>query len=82
MEVQKLRAQYTEVKGRLPNLQISYAMLYLAKLRIVAKGETLFLTLEWLSHGWTRINIILYFSLLQQCTHLMLYYYSELKLPL
>ena len=39
VEVQKLRAQYDDVKCRLHTLQIPYAMLYPAKLQVVVKGE-------------------------------------------
>lgn len=53
--VQKQSAQFIDIKRCLCTLQIQYAMLYPAKLRIVAKGETIFLmTPKRLIAGLTR----------------------------
>lgn len=41
-EVQKQQAQFTEVKKHHRALDLQYAMLYLARLRVVAKGEAHF----------------------------------------
>lgn len=41
-EVQKLRAKFTDVKHRLNSLNLQYAMLFPAKLRVVANGEAHF----------------------------------------
>lgn len=42
VEVHKQRAKFTDVKGCLRTLNLQYAMLFPAKLRIVANGETHF----------------------------------------
>lgn len=42
VNVQKRRAQFHDVKRRLRDLELSYAMLYPAKLRVVANGTTHF----------------------------------------
>ena len=41
-EVQRRRAKFTDVKRRLRNLQLPYAMLYPAKLRVVVRGQAQF----------------------------------------
>ena len=41
-EVQKQRAQFNDVKKRLRFLELQYAMLYPARLRVVARNEVHF----------------------------------------
>ena len=41
-EVQRRRAKFLDVKRRLRNLQLPYAMLYPAKLRVVVRGQAQF----------------------------------------
>lgn len=42
-ELQKKRARFGEVKRKLQQLKVKYALLYPARLRINAMGETVFL---------------------------------------
>lgn len=56
MEVQKLRAQFDEVKRRLRALQVSYAMLYPAKLKVVAKGDIHFFDTPKAATQWLDRN--------------------------
>lgn len=59
VEVQKMRAQYTDVNCHLHALQLSYIMLYQAKLHAVVQGEVRFLiTLNQLHNGWIETNSI------------------------
>lgn len=53
------RAQFTEVKKRLPSLELQYAMLYPACLRVVAKDEVHFFlkSLRWQCSGGIVRNV-------------------------
>lgn len=51
--VQKRRAQFTDVKKRMRALELQYAMLCPARLCVAAKGEVHFLgNHPWPSNGW------------------------------
>lgn len=55
-EVQRNRAKFSEVKKRLRALQLPYAMLYPAKLRVTAEGHAQFFesareAAAWLDHN-------------------------------
>lgn len=55
-EVQRKRAKFVEVKKRLQKLQVTYAMLFLAKLRITTRGQATFFetaaeATSWLDHN-------------------------------
>lgn len=51
-DVQKRRAQFTDVKKRLRALELQYAMLYPAWLQVVAKGRLIFLEKPSLVQQW------------------------------
>ena len=55
-EVQRSRARFVEVKKRMRALQLPYAMLYPAKLRVTAEGHAQFFespreAMAWLDHN-------------------------------
>lgn len=56
VSVQKQRAQFMDIKRRLRTFQIQYAMLYPAKLQIVAKGETIFFVDPKEANSWLDRN--------------------------
>lgn len=51
-DLQKRRAQFQDVKRRLRTLELSYAMLYPAKLRVVAEDTTHFFENPKDAAGW------------------------------
>lgn len=51
-KVQKQRAQFNDVKKRLRSLELQYSMLYLARLRVVARDEVNFFEKPTLAMQW------------------------------
>lgn len=51
-ELQKQRAKFTDVKKRLRDLNLPYAMLYPAQLRVVALGKSHFFDLPTSAGQW------------------------------
>lgn len=55
-EVQRRRAKFAEVKKRLQKIQVTYAMLYPAKLRITARGQSTFFESATEASAWLDRN--------------------------